>query len=613
MAITSIQDVRIVQNSDGTLTVEAEVTVDAAGNNVIAWVVNALTFGVPPGTDSNGIVYPSQVLAPSTTTQITHIFTTSAAYGTTLRAAVGDPNLSPSYSPIITYSNISNVTAIAQWSSITVSANIVADAAITARSVFIVQGAVEYGPFAMTLVSGTQWTASSTNLPSGSYQTRVEVIGTLTTTANGPSVDIAAFNGPVIGPAPPTGLPLISLVSNATAIVENQTNIAVIAVADSNQSTGHTFEITGVDAARFEAVPAATAGQYIVRFISAPSFETPLDANADNIYSLSIRAIDADSNASNSVALTAQVVNEIEAINVELIGTLRQGSSFLLKLTDELNLPIVGATAVWLGDSGGSISGSSNNLGEITILALDTAGQYNLAIQSQAITRGQQIVITDYPALASVTATGFDGGLVGEAKSGSAAVLDVDGNPASGVTITLELVNPTLATSAVGNTGFNGARNVAYTITAAGETIGRIVANRFGSTIESEPFSFFTQPYISVDNVAAVEAATQNPKYSEELFPYCFDFSDVVGADEIIECIVSVTCVSRPAKFDLNSQNMILGKPQIRGKKVLQFIAGGKRGATYVMRITVNATRSRPTAEIILKVHASNGRRAIFN
>ena len=100
--------------------------------------------------------------------------------------------------------------------------------------------------------------------------------------------------------------PQFSLSSNTFDIPENTAAITTITASDNDADT-LTYAITAsADSELFTIDPASGA----LAFISAPNFETPQDANADNVYELTITAADGAYSASQDLAITISNVNE---------------------------------------------------------------------------------------------------------------------------------------------------------------------------------------------------------------------------------------------------------------------------------------------------------------
>ncbi len=75
-----------------------------------------------------------------------------------------------------------------------------------------------------------------------------------------------------------------------------------------------TYSISGTDAGLFDVD--STTG--LVTFKTVPDFETPMDANQDNVYLLTVSVSDGQLNTSQPIAISLADVNE----NVTLAGTI---------------------------------------------------------------------------------------------------------------------------------------------------------------------------------------------------------------------------------------------------------------------------------------------------
>ena len=105
-------------------------------------------------------------------------------------------------------------------------------------------------------------------------------------------------------PAPPPMPPVFT--SSATAgVAENQTD-AYRAVATDADSDTLSYSLSGTDASRF--MIDATTGE--VRFIEAPDFEAPGDADMDNVYDIIVTASDGANTAERTVAIMVTDENE---------------------------------------------------------------------------------------------------------------------------------------------------------------------------------------------------------------------------------------------------------------------------------------------------------------
>jgi Ca2+-binding RTX toxin-like protein len=119
----------------------------------------------------------------------------------------------------------------------------------------------------------------------------------------------------------PTGAAPVFTSPAAFSIAENSTTVGTVIATDADSPTVTYSLITGVDSARF-AINATTGA---LSFVTAPNFEAPADAGADNVYNFTVQASDGTLNTTQAVAVTVTDV-AIEAIagtagNDTLVGT----------------------------------------------------------------------------------------------------------------------------------------------------------------------------------------------------------------------------------------------------------------------------------------------------
>ena len=106
-------------------------------------------------------------------------------------------------------------------------------------------------------------------------------------------------------PPPPPPMPPVFTSSASASVAENQTD-AYRAVATDADSDTLSYSLSGTDASRFM-IDAATGE---VRFIEAPDFEAPGDADADNVYDIIVTASDGANTAERTVAIMVTDENE---------------------------------------------------------------------------------------------------------------------------------------------------------------------------------------------------------------------------------------------------------------------------------------------------------------
>jgi glucose/arabinose dehydrogenase len=131
-------------------------------------------------------------------------------------------------------------------------------------------------------------------------------------------------------PPPPPGNQAPSFTSSATASVSENTPAAFyIAAATDPESAALTYSVSGgADAARFTFNPATRE----LRFSSPPDFETPSDANTDNVYEIRLSVSDGSLTASLDLRVT--VTNQTDGFTVRRVATGLDSPIFLTGLPD---------------------------------------------------------------------------------------------------------------------------------------------------------------------------------------------------------------------------------------------------------------------------------------
>ncbi len=95
------------------------------------------------------------------------------------------------------------------------------------------------------------------------------------------------------------------------SMAENGTVVTTVAATDVDVPTTLTYSILGGADAGLFTINAATG---VLSFVSAPNFETPADAGADNVYDVIVRASDGTLTDDQAIALTITDVNEAPVI-----------------------------------------------------------------------------------------------------------------------------------------------------------------------------------------------------------------------------------------------------------------------------------------------------------
>jgi len=89
---------------------------------------------------------------------------------------------------------------------------------------------------------------------------------------------------------------------------ENQTSIVTVSASDPDANTSLTYSLSGTDSSLFD-----ISSSGVLTFKSAPDYETPGDADADNSYQINV--IVSDGSLSVTQAITVQVQNVADLIS----------------------------------------------------------------------------------------------------------------------------------------------------------------------------------------------------------------------------------------------------------------------------------------------------------
>ena len=122
------------------------------------------------------------------------------------------------------------------------------------------------------------------------------------------------------------------ITSAATVSVEENGTAAFSATATDVDGDTLSYTLTGADAALFTID--ATTG--VVSFIDAPDFETPGDADGDNVYDVTVTASDGELSSSQDVSITLTDVNEAPVITSAATASVEENgtAAFTATATD---------------------------------------------------------------------------------------------------------------------------------------------------------------------------------------------------------------------------------------------------------------------------------------
>ncbi len=104
----------------------------------------------------------------------------------------------------------------------------------------------------------------------------------------------------------------------AINVTENSTAVTTVTASDPDAGATRTYSIIGgADAAKFT-INASTG---VLSFVSAPNFETPTDAGANNVYDVQVQVSDGTLTDTQTIAVTVTNQNEAPAITSNGGGT----------------------------------------------------------------------------------------------------------------------------------------------------------------------------------------------------------------------------------------------------------------------------------------------------
>ena len=95
-------------------------------------------------------------------------------------------------------------------------------------------------------------------------------------------------------------------VSAAITVAENTSAVTTVTATDADVNSTLTYSLTGADASLFS-INAAGA----ISFVTAPNFEAPTDAGADNVYNLIVKVSDGTFSGTQALVITVTDVNDV--------------------------------------------------------------------------------------------------------------------------------------------------------------------------------------------------------------------------------------------------------------------------------------------------------------
>ena len=169
---------------------------------------------------------------------------------------------------------------------------------------------------------------------------------------------IAAVTASGTATAPVTNTaPVIAAGSETLTHPENIERVTTFTATDVDDGDTITWALTGTDAGDFTI--GETSG--VLTFNTPPNYEDAQDADADNVYEVTVTATDnGDPNMSSEpLAVTVTVTNEDEAGMVTITGVAQVGQELTAEVTDP-DSPVTGITYQWQDADGNAITGATD-------------------------------------------------------------------------------------------------------------------------------------------------------------------------------------------------------------------------------------------------------------
>uniref|UniRef100_UPI0040486CD1 Ig-like domain-containing protein n=1 Tax=Flavobacterium sp. TaxID=239 RepID=UPI0040486CD1 len=311
--------------SDGTNTTTQAITVNVTNINDNSPVfTSSATFSAAENQTSIGIVTATDADSGDSitfTVSGSELVMTSA--GVLSFASAPDYETKASYTATVTASDGTNTTT----QSITVTVTDVNESSVTAVGDINStdeDNSVTFDPLANdTIVTGGYAVSLTADTP-GNGAVTVNSGNTLTYTPSSNFFGTDTFNYTItVNSVSGTGsvtitvnsvndLPIISGLSSTLTPNENQTNVVTVNASDIETSS-LTYSISGTDSSLF-----SISSSGVLSFKSAPDYEAPGDANADNSYSLTVSVGDGTATTSQSITVEVQnVADQVSGVAVD--------------------------------------------------------------------------------------------------------------------------------------------------------------------------------------------------------------------------------------------------------------------------------------------------------
>ncbi len=118
--------------------------------------------------------------------------------------------------------------------------------------------------------------------------------------------------------------------SASVNVAENTTAVTTVTATDADTNTTFTYSIIGgADAAKF-AINASTG---VLTFVSEPDYENPTDADADNVYDVTVQVSDGLNTDNQALAVNVTNVNEAPTVTSGATASVPENTTAVMTVT----------------------------------------------------------------------------------------------------------------------------------------------------------------------------------------------------------------------------------------------------------------------------------------
>ncbi|HEY1188454.1 MAG TPA: cadherin domain-containing protein, partial [Gemmata sp.] len=361
--------------------------------------------------------------------------------------------------PVITSSATVSV-AENQTAALTVTAT---DADTGAILTYSITGGADAGLFTIDPSTGavTFGTAPDAETPTDAdtnnvYEITVSVSDGLLTATQNVSITVTDVNE-----APPLITSNGGGATAAISLAENLTAVTTVTATDADTAATLTYSISGgADAAKF-AINSATGD---LTFLAAPDFETPTDANTDNVYEVTVQVSDGANTDTQDISVTVTDGNEAPTITSNGGGATAavNAAENQTAVTTVTATDVDAASTLTYSISGGADAAKfaiNSATGDLTFLA---APDFETPTDAN----------TDNVYEVTVTVTDNGTGMLTDTQDISVTVTDVNEAPTitsdgGGGSATINVTSPATAVTTVTATDVDAGTTLTYSISGA--------------------------------------------------------------------------------------------------------------------------------------------------